>query len=181
MRTVLLLFGLVLVPGAPATAAEAAGPEALAPFKRDLMGALKAGLAESTVAGVETCHLVAPNLPAAQADRGYEVGRASDRLRNPDNTAPAWAAPTLARMFSGELAAAPRYVPTDDGRTGYVEPIRVGPPCLQCHGEELAPEVAAAIDARYPDDRARGYALGDLRGFFWIVPEETTDARGAGP
>jgi hypothetical protein len=30
--------------------------------------------------------------------------------------------------------------------------------------------VAAALDARYPTDRSRGYAAGDLRGVCWIVP-----------
>jgi hypothetical protein len=40
---------------------------------------------------------------------------------------------------------------------------------LACHGPEeaLQPEVRAALDQRYPEDRATGYAAGDLRGAFW--------------
>jgi hypothetical protein len=149
-----------------------AGPEDLLPFKQALMGALQAGLAEGPVAAVTACNLIAPGLPAAQAERGFEVGRASDRLRNPHNTAPAWVAPVLDGMLAGMRPIEGRAVWLDDGRTGWVEPIRIGPMCLQCHGDAIDEEVAAALDARYPEDRARGYAAGDLRGVFWIVPTE---------
>jgi hypothetical protein len=38
--------------------------------------------------------------------------------------------------------------------------------CLGCHGpvEQLAPGVAERLKALYPDDRAVGYSLGQLRG-----------------
>lgn len=169
MRLIAALFCLLALPSPPAVAA-AASPEDLLPFKQALMGALRAGLAEGTVAAVDACNVVAPGLPAAQAARGFEVGRASDRLRNPANEAPSWVAPVLADMLAAPDGAEGRHVELADGRSGWVEPIRVGPPCLQCHGEGLDAEVAAALDARYPTDRARGYAAGDLRGVFWIVP-----------
>ncbi len=169
MRIPTLLCGLALLPTSLA-ASEAAGPEALMPFKRALMGALTAGLEEGPVAAVEACHLVAPGLPAEQAARGFEVGRASDRLRNPDNRAPAWVAPVLEAMLTGAEPAEGRHVALADGRSGWVEPIRTGPMCLQCHGSAISDEVASALDARYPADEARGYAAGDLRGVFWIVP-----------
>lgn len=40
------------------------------------------------------------------------------------------------------------------------------PQCLLCHGgtEDIPPEVAAALALRYPEDRARGFRLGDVRG-----------------
>jgi hypothetical protein len=40
--------------------------------------------------------------------------------------------------------------------------------CLVCHGETLAPEIAAQIAAQYPEDQATGFADGDLRGVFWV-------------
>ena len=40
--------------------------------------------------------------------------------------------------------------------------------CLNCHGKDIDREVVARIDALYPEDRARGYAVGDLRGVFWV-------------
>jgi hypothetical protein len=54
------------------------------------------------------------------------------------------------------------------GTSGYVEPILLQSPCLACHGDALAPEVAARIGELYPEDRAVGFQVGDLRGVFWV-------------
>lgn len=162
----------VLGMGIDARAGSVAGPEHLLPFKRALMGALSQGLEAGPVAAVEACSLVAPGLPAAQAERGFEVGRASDRLRNPANEAPDWVAPVLDAMLADTQPAEGQAVSLADGRRGWVEPIRMGPLCLQCHGVDIAEDVSEALHARYPLDRARGYAAGDLRGVFWIVPAD---------
>jgi|AntRauTorcE11897_2_1112592.scaffolds.fasta_scaffold41997_2 predicted small lipoprotein YifL len=140
----------------------------LQPFQRDLMGALRGGLEQGVVEAIDVCSVQAPELAARHAPGDIELGRTSDRLRNPDNRAPDWVAPLWERMRADPENAAPRTVRLADGDLGHVQPIRVAPLCLACHGSELAPEVAAAIDARYPEDRARGYAAGDLRGTFWI-------------
>ncbi|HFC54196.1 MAG TPA: DUF3365 domain-containing protein, partial [Gammaproteobacteria bacterium] len=42
-------------------------------------------------------------------------------------------------------------------------------PCLACHGGNIRPEVAAALDERYPQDKARGFRAGDIRGAFTII------------
>ena len=57
-----------------------------------------------------------------------------------------------------------------EARLGALFPIRLQPQCVQCHGkpEELSTEVRAALLDRYPDDRATGFAAGDLRGWFWV-------------
>jgi hypothetical protein len=43
--------------------------------------------------------------------------------------------------------------------------------CLQCHGKtgDVAPETASILNKRYPADRARGYAIGDVRGAVSVV------------
>jgi hypothetical protein len=48
----------------------------------------------------------------------------------------------------------------------YVRPLVVDGRCLACHGDPAGfdPEVRAVLARRYPDDRATGYAPGDLRG-----------------
>jgi hypothetical protein len=46
--------------------------------------------------------------------------------------------------------------------------IPAGEVCLACHGAAITPEVAAALDAAYPEDQARGYALGDVRRAFSV-------------
>ena len=149
-------------------AAQARGKALVAPFKSALMGALGAALAEGPVNAVEVCRVTAPALASASGSAGVRLGRASDRLRNPANAAPAWVAPLLAAYLDGSRPREPHAVALEAGRHGYVEPIGIKPMCLTCHGEAIPPEVAARIDALYPEDRARGYAVGDLRGVFWV-------------
>jgi hypothetical protein len=145
----------------------AAGAAAVAPFRHRLMATLSEALAAGGPAAVERCHLEAPVIAREAAPVGTRVGRASDRLRNPDNAAPAWVAPLLAAYVEGRAGKTPRVVAVDAARWGYVEPIVVQPLCLGCHGTALDDAVASAIRERYPDDRATGYAAGDLRGVFW--------------
>jgi cytochrome c553 len=40
--------------------------------------------------------------------------------------------------------------------------------CTQCHGSEIAEPVAAKLDELYPEDQARGFEVGDLRGAFTL-------------
>ncbi|MBS02714.1 MAG: hypothetical protein CMQ24_08425 [Gammaproteobacteria bacterium] len=44
----------------------------------------------------------------------------------------------------------------------------VQPVCLTCHGKRLAGDVRTAIAEHYRDDRATGYALGDVRGAIYL-------------
>lgn len=48
----------------------------------------------------------------------------------------------------------------------YLKPILVQSECLNCHGTEsdILPEVKEHISKRYPQDKAVGYKIGDLRG-----------------
>lgn len=40
--------------------------------------------------------------------------------------------------------------------------------CVTCHGGSVADSVLQAIQAAYPDDRATGFEVGDLRGALWV-------------
>lgn len=48
----------------------------------------------------------------------------------------------------------------------YLKPITVQAPCLSCHGtsENIGAEVKTIISNKYPNDKATGYKLDDLRG-----------------
>ena len=48
----------------------------------------------------------------------------------------------------------------------YLKPILVQAECLNCHGSEndIMPEVKQLIAQEYPNDKAVGYLIGDLRG-----------------
>jgi hypothetical protein len=104
------------------------------------------------------------------------VGRTSLRRRNPANAPDSWEHDVLnafeVRLAAGEDISGIDHaeVVSENGRTvfRYMKAIPTGGVCLTWHGEDLDPEIAAAIDARYPDDQARGFAMGDIRGAFTV-------------
>ncbi len=144
------------------------GAQLLAPFKRDLQQALKAGLGEGPEAAINVCKLEAPTIADALSIDGVRMGRTSQRLRNPANGGPEWVAPILQSYSLNAAERQPRTVSIASGRSGYVEPIMVQPICLTCHGERLSPAVSSQLRTAYPQDRATGYKVGDLRGVFWV-------------
>ena len=56
-----------------------------------------------------------------------------------------------------------RIVDTNDHVRVY-KPLVTKPVCLKCHGSALDPKVAEGIKHAYPDDKATGFKVGDLRG-----------------
>lgn len=141
-------------------------------LKQRLHAALQSG---GPAEAVTACNTQAPKVSASVEDRtGVTVGRSSLRLRNPDNAnAPHWVAAWLdaqgERPVEG-VTGISEVVQTEGGPQARVlVPIGVEPVCVTCHGpaESLAPPVAARIQALYPNDRATGYAPGDLRGALW--------------
>ena len=107
---------------------------------------------------------------------GWTVGRTSHKLRNPGNAADPWEAATLeaflARAAAGEsLKTMERAeLVEEEGRQTYryMEAIPVGEVCLTCHGAAIESGLRARIAAFYPEDRATGFALGELRGAFTV-------------
>ena len=176
-RSLPVLVGAALLQVAGAAQAGdvelARGAAAIEPFKRELQQALLDGLSEGAVEAVGVCRLEAPKIALAYSREGVRVGRTSHRLRNRANAAPAWVQPILDEYRKDASSRSPRDVMLPNGRVGYTEPIVAKPLCLTCHGQSLDPAVAARIEELYPDDRAVGFAAGDLRGVFWAeLPAE---------
>ena len=142
-------------------------------FQKELMSALTAAMAaEGPQGAVGVCSGIAPALAAHLSEEsGANVRRTALRTRNPAAKADA----TEQRVMEG-WAAAPlddngrpkRWTAREGGEYRYMRAIPTMPMCLACHGENIAPEVSAAIRAHYPEDRATGFAPGQLRGAFSI-------------
>ena len=137
---------------------------------RELVGALTAEIqANGHGAAVALCNEAAPATRARiNAHPQVTVGRTAQRLRNPSNTPPAWAADLVAAGAPGpHLRVGP------DGQLAELSPIVMPAMCTSCHGaeEQIAVGVADALAALYPADQATGFAEGDLRGWFWTVTE----------
>ncbi len=142
-----------------------------------LLSALQTG---GPVEAIGICNVEASTIAARLTEQsGAKVGRTALRIRNPGN-APDADARTVLAAFERDLAegnaAPPESFETDpDGGARYMSAIVTQPLCLACHGVEVAPEVAAAINQHYPSDQATGFAVGDLRGAFvieWPAPTE---------
>lgn len=148
-----------------------------------LASRLKASMrAGGPLAAIDTCHVEAPGITETTGEaEGLVVARTALRVRNPANTPDEWEQTQLERFSTalaegaapGSLSALER-VDTGGGDHvwRYMQPILTGGLCLQCHGDVLAPEVAAAIAERYPNDQATGFALSSLRGAFTVTITE---------
>lgn len=143
------------------------GAELLKPFKMELQHALKTGMSQGPEHAIEVCRVKAPEIAAALSQQGIRMGRASHKLRNPGNEGPEWVQPILADYLETEQWE-PVEVALENGYIGYAEPIGIQPLCLTCHGETVAPGIAATIAEAYPEDQATGFENGDLRGVFWV-------------
>lgn len=158
-----------LDPEAEALARAKTGAKALgSTLMARVVEGLASGTPESTLV---MCSEEAQGLTALVAsEHGVKVGRTSDRLRNPTNAGPEWAATWLASVKDtppGEIAPMTAVVEVEGGKAArFAAPIVIAEPCLACHGEPSA-AVKAELAKRYPEDRATGYALGELRGALW--------------
>ena len=149
--------------------------DAAAQLGQELGATLLAALGtDGPIEAIGICSVEASPIAARLSEQaGASVGRTALRIRNPDNAPDAGARDVLA-AFERDLAAgataAPEHFETrPDGSARYMSAIVTQPLCVTCHGSDIAPEVAAAITERYPEDQARGFAVGELRGAFLVT------------
>ncbi len=143
-------------------------------FQKELQGQLQAALkAGGPVGAIAVCQQAAPAIAAhLSAESGALVRRIALKERNPTAG--------VTGDMRARLNALARAPLTDDGKPASVQwtsgtgalarvhYLRAIPmqaqPCAACHGTSIAPDVQAAIDALYPNDRATGFTPGELRG-----------------
>jgi hypothetical protein len=145
--------------------------EALADrFQKQLLGTLtKTMESEGPSGAVNACATAAPALAQQLSkESGASIRRTALRTRNPAALADAtelrimesWAGAPLDE--GGRPKQWSSYEEKDEYR--FMRAIPTMPMCLACHGESIAPDVSEAIRARYPQDQATGFSVGQLRG-----------------
>ena len=154
-------------------ALKAEGAALLPAFGQHLMATVKSAMQTGgPVKAVEACQLLAPEIAVQHSKHPWQVGRTSLKVRNPANTADAWEKQVLEqfaqRAAAGEPIAELSHAEMVGGEFRMMKAIATGEPCLACHGKNIEPSLAAVIDVRYPEDEARGFALGELRGAFTL-------------
>jgi hypothetical protein len=130
--------------------------------------------AKGAAGAIQACSAVALDLAKKHEREGWRIRRVSLKLRNPADAPDAFEERQLARFAAqhaeGKLPAEGHAeVVKEAGRNylRYMRPILISAPlCLQCHGtfEDMSPEVQSRLQQLYPNDRATGYRLKDLRG-----------------
>lgn len=141
-----------------------------------LSGRLKAALESGGVAeAVPYCNTVAmPLTDSMSVAQGVTIRRLASQYRNPVNEAKGEdleVLNTYASAIQAGEAPLPQVRQNADGTIAYYSPIMLMELCTKCHGkmgETLQESDYELIAGLYPEDKAIGFAPGDLRGI-WKV------------
>jgi hypothetical protein len=124
---------------------------------------------------IAACNDKAPKMAAAASQNtGWAIRRVSLKNRNPKAVPDDWERGVLEdfdrRRAAGENAAnmeKAEIVAEGDKRVlRYMKALPTQGLCLNCHGtdDKIKPEVKARLSELYPQDKATGYAEGQIRG-----------------
>ena len=145
-------------------------------FMKDLKGILinqiqTNGILQAVSVCSDTAQVLTNNFGV---EKGVYIKRVSLRNRNVNNAPDDFEKMVLSKFTmmqqNNELNGETEYAEiVEEGEfkyLRYVKPILVQAECLNCHGSEneIMPEVKQLISQAYPDDKAVGYKIGDLRG-----------------
>ena len=141
-----------------------------------LLGMLTEEIAKGGMDGaIAVCREKAPQMAKEASEKsGWNVPRVSLRNRNPKAAPDAWEQAVLqdfdarakageppARLERGEVVGV-----GNEKFYRYMKALPTNELCMNCHGpvERIAPAVKAGLKELYPEDKAVGYAPGDIRG-----------------
>lgn len=153
--------------------------EAVKALAVELKTALQSSLkSEGPLKAVTVCNTQAPLLAEkVSAEQSMQVGRTSRKTRNDANAPDAWETSVLEqfekRKAAGEAVAALEHseITRDNGNRvfRYMKAIPTDDVCLVCHGQQLPEGLSAKLDELYPNDKARGFSKGEIRGAFTVT------------
>ncbi len=128
---------------------------------------------------IAVCRDKAPEMARnASEQTGWTIRRVSLRNRNPKAVPDAWERAAL-EEFDRRAAAGESPATLEKGEVvsqgaqkefRYMKALPTQQICMACHGpaEGLSPAVKAQLKQLYPDDKAIGYSLGQIRGAMTI-------------
>jgi hypothetical protein len=121
---------------------------------------------------VEFCAVKAPEITKNinQQNKEWTIKRVSLKNRNPSAKPDNWERKVLKmfdkRQSNGESAKKMAYSEMVNGEFRFMKAQGVQGVCLSCHSKNIAKNIKSAIDKHYPNDKATGYSLGQIRGAF---------------
>lgn len=136
--------------------------------------ALRSSLAKSFVGEPDqetfarVCKPVGARAKQLATENGWKIAQLAERYRNPEHRLD-YEALRVFKMMEDDPTLMGMWIQTEvDGEAGvrYFRRITVEPACLACHGPK--DERPQFVKDGYPDDRAYGFEVGDLRGLFSV-------------
>lgn len=132
---------------------------------------------DGIASAVDYCNIKAmPLTDSLSQNTNSIIQRLSNKNRNPANAictvedSIAWS--RLKEIVSDSIHTTKHFVSQYNNNIYYYKAITiVMPACLNCHGatqENISNEALKAINAKYPNDKATGYSIGELRGMWKI-------------
>lgn len=138
-----------------------------------LLASLQEEISKSGPEGaIPVCKDMAPKMAGKVFEEtGWKIKRVSLKPRNEARAIPDdWEKAALEdfdkRAAAGESPAQLEKGEKVGNEYRYVKALPVQPLCLNCHGtaDQISPTVKSVLDELYPNDRATGYSLGQIRG-----------------
>ncbi len=124
---------------------------------------------------VKVCSVQAPEIAdQLRKETGWDIKRVSLKARNNSTAIPNdWEEKILKqfdlRQSKGESAEKMAYSEVVDGEFRFMKAQGTEALCLTCHGENISPDIEAALKEKYPHDKALGYSAGQIRGAFSLA------------
>lgn len=154
--------------------AEARGVASKIPPK--LLNVLQDEIKKSDAEGaIVVCREKAPAMAkAASEESGWMIRRVSLKNRNPKAVPDSWEEAVL-KDFNKRTDAGEKPTSLEKGEVvtdgdkkmyRYMKALPTQDICLQCHGtpDRISPAVQTRLKELYPDDKATGYGLAEIRG-----------------
>lgn len=142
-------------------------------FGGTLKPQLKKALSEGGVAkAIKVCSVKAPEIAKTLSlNTKWQVKRVSLKTRNNHSATPnEWEKATLEefnqRQQQGESAKTIAKAEIVNNEFRFMKAQGTETLCLTCHGINLNSETKSALKQYYPEDKAIGYSLGEVRGAF---------------
>jgi len=158
-----------------------ASKQTIGKFAKTLKGELKKAVKEGGLTNaIDVCSKKAtPIAVNVSKESGFNVKRISIKNRNPANVPNEWQKKVLENFALKHAEGADlkkmayaEIVETEGKKQfRFVKAMPTGKLCLKCHGEKIDAKVEAKLAELYPDDKARGFKLGDLRGAFVVTKD----------
>lgn len=148
--------------------------EQAAILAKDFIGTLKPFLKEAITEkgpmhAIAVCSVEAPKIAQSLGElSGWEIKRVSLKARNPNAKPDEWEAKQLALFDKlqqqGAKTQSLNAWSLEKNRFRYMQAQTTQGLCLTCHGKNVATDIKKALASYYPNDKATGYTLGEVRG-----------------